>query len=103
MIVVGALPFQEANDSETLIKILEVVYDVPEFVSDDCADLLSKMLVRYEPRNVCAHILSRALADRGCAALAGTGYGHDAPTRLMLPLAQPCVWLRPSSWLCACV
>lgn len=46
MIVVGALPFQEANDSETLIKILEVVYDVPEFVSDDCADLLSKMLVR---------------------------------------------------------
>lgn len=46
MIIAGALPFQESNDSETLIKILEVVYEVPDFVSEECADLLSKVLVR---------------------------------------------------------
>ncbi|KAM6927173.1 SNF related kinase b isoform 1-T2 [Lycodopsis pacificus] len=44
MLVCGAPPFQETNDSETLVMILDCRYRVPEHVSDDCRDLISRML-----------------------------------------------------------
>ncbi|XP_036008064.1 SNF related kinase b [Fundulus heteroclitus] len=44
MLVCGVPPFQETNDSETLVMILDCRYSVPEHVSDDCRDLISRML-----------------------------------------------------------
>ncbi|XP_059191304.1 SNF related kinase b [Centropristis striata] len=44
MLVCGVPPFQETNDSETLVMILDCRYCVPEHVSDDCRDLISRML-----------------------------------------------------------
>uniref|UniRef100_A0A915JI09 Protein kinase domain-containing protein n=1 Tax=Romanomermis culicivorax TaxID=13658 RepID=A0A915JI09_ROMCU len=36
MLVCGRLPFQEANDSETLTKILDCSYILPPHLSEDC-------------------------------------------------------------------
>ncbi|XP_071362150.1 uncharacterized protein [Trachinotus anak] len=44
MLVCGVPPFQETNDSETLVMILDCRYSIPEHVSDDCRDLISRML-----------------------------------------------------------
>lgn len=44
MLVCGVPPFQETNDSETLVMILDCRYSVPEHVSDHCRDLISRML-----------------------------------------------------------
>ncbi|XP_038161488.1 SNF related kinase b [Cyprinodon tularosa] len=44
MLVCGVPPFQETNDSETLVMILDCRYTVPEHVSEDCRDLISRML-----------------------------------------------------------
>lgn len=38
MLVCGALPFQETNDSETLVMILDCRYCVPEHVSGGCKE-----------------------------------------------------------------
>lgn len=46
MLVCGHPPFQEANDSETLTMIMDCKYTVPEHVSPDCRNLISRMLVR---------------------------------------------------------
>eukprot|EP00039_Didymoeca_costata_P030096 m.27878 g.27878 ORF g.27878 m.27878 type:complete len:611 (+) comp7947_c0_seq2:351-2183(+) len=46
MLLTGRLPFQEVNDSETLIKILEANYSTPESISYECSDLLRNILVR---------------------------------------------------------
>ncbi|TRY88004.1 hypothetical protein DNTS_007027 [Danionella cerebrum] len=46
MLVCGRPPFQEANDSETLIMIMDCRYTVPSHVSDQCKDLISRMLQR---------------------------------------------------------
>ncbi|CAD5206749.1 unnamed protein product [Bursaphelenchus okinawaensis] len=46
MLVCGRLPFQEANDSETLTRILDCRYTIPDHVSPNCKDLIQKMLVR---------------------------------------------------------
>jgi serine/threonine protein kinase len=46
MLVTGRAPFQEANDSETLTMILDCKYYLPSHLSPECADLISKMLVR---------------------------------------------------------
>nr|XP_015223738.1 PREDICTED: SNF-related serine/threonine-protein kinase-like [Lepisosteus oculatus] len=46
MLVCGQPPFQEANDSETLIKIMDCQYSVPPHVSEECRDLISHMLQR---------------------------------------------------------
>ena len=46
MLVVGEPPFQEANDSETLIMIMDCKYSVPPHVSGDCRALIDKMLQR---------------------------------------------------------
>ncbi|XP_061533327.1 SNF related kinase b [Phycodurus eques] len=46
MLVCGVPPFQEANDSETLVMILDCRYSIPDHVSSDCRDLISRMLQR---------------------------------------------------------
>lgn len=50
MLVCGVPPFQETNDSETLVMILDCRYCVPEHVSDDCRDLISMMLQKNPSR-----------------------------------------------------
>ena len=47
MLVCGRLPFQEANDSETLTMIMDVKYTIPSEISKPCRDLIGKLLVRY--------------------------------------------------------
>ena len=41
MLVCGRAPFYEANDSETLINIMDVRYSVSEHVSPACQRLVS--------------------------------------------------------------
>lgn len=38
MLVCGVPPFQETNDSETLVMILDCRYSIPEHVSIDCKE-----------------------------------------------------------------
>uniref|UniRef100_A0A669CNY9 non-specific serine/threonine protein kinase n=1 Tax=Oreochromis niloticus TaxID=8128 RepID=A0A669CNY9_ORENI len=38
MLVCGVPPFQETNDSETLVMILDCRYSIPEHVSDECRE-----------------------------------------------------------------
>ncbi|PAV63735.1 hypothetical protein WR25_11567 [Diploscapter pachys] len=46
MLVCSRLPFQETNDSETLTKILDCRYAVPDHLSNPCKNLIQRMLVR---------------------------------------------------------
>ncbi|KAH8855199.1 SNF-related serine/threonine-protein kinase [Schistosoma japonicum] len=46
MLVSGNLPFQETNDSETLIKIMDCDYSMPLHLSPDCKRLISRLLIR---------------------------------------------------------
>uniref|UniRef100_A0A667YBR3 Serine/threonine-protein kinase n=1 Tax=Myripristis murdjan TaxID=586833 RepID=A0A667YBR3_9TELE len=50
MLVCGVPPFQESNDSETLVMILDCRYSIPEHVSDECKDLIFRMLQRDPSR-----------------------------------------------------
>lgn len=50
MLVCGHPPFQEANDSETLTMIMDCKYTTPPHVSNDCRELIARMLLR-EPEN----------------------------------------------------
>ena len=46
MLVCGAAPFQEANDSETLTMIMDCKYSFPSHISTACKKLVSLMLQR---------------------------------------------------------
>ncbi|XP_055306325.1 uncharacterized protein LOC129570658 [Sitodiplosis mosellana] len=46
MLVCGHPPFQEANDSETLTMIMDCKYTTPAHVSNECRDLIARMLLR---------------------------------------------------------
>ena len=46
MLVCGAAPFQEANDSETLTMIMDCKYSFPSHISSACKKLVSLMLQR---------------------------------------------------------
>lgn len=46
MLVCGRLPFQETNDSETLTKIMDCEYTIPDFLSPECANLIQRLLIR---------------------------------------------------------
>ncbi|ODM91226.1 SNF-related serine/threonine-protein kinase [Orchesella cincta] len=50
MLVCGRAPFQEANDSETLIMIMDVKYSIPDVLSRELKDLIRRMLVRDPAR-----------------------------------------------------
>jgi len=40
MLVCGKPPFQEANDSETLIRIMDCHYVTPDHLSPSCIELV---------------------------------------------------------------
>ncbi|XP_008300639.1 serine/threonine-protein kinase SRK2H-like [Stegastes partitus] len=68
MLVCGVPPFQETNDSETLVMILDCRYSVPEHVSHDCRDLISRMLQKDPSRRASldeieAHLWLQGLDD----------------------------------------
>ena len=46
MLVCGRLPFQEANDSETLARIMDCSYSLPAHLSPACRGLIDKLLRR---------------------------------------------------------
>ena len=46
MLVCGQAPFHEANDSETLTMIMDCKYSVPKHISNECKNLIAKMLIR---------------------------------------------------------
>ncbi|XP_067853859.1 SNF related kinase b [Heptranchias perlo] len=46
MLVCGYPPFYEVNDSETLTMIMDCRYTVPQHISTDCRNLISRMLQR---------------------------------------------------------
>ncbi|MFH4974187.1 hypothetical protein AB6A40_000896 [Gnathostoma spinigerum] len=50
MLLCGRLPFQEANDSETLTKILDCKYSIPDSLSGRARNLISRMLVKDPAR-----------------------------------------------------
>ncbi|XP_071477473.1 uncharacterized protein [Diadema antillarum] len=52
MLVCGEPPFNETNDSETLTKIMDCEYHMPEHLSEECQSLISKMLVRKPERRM---------------------------------------------------
>jgi len=45
-IITAELPFQECTEHETVIKILEVDFECPAHVSESCAELVSKIMVK---------------------------------------------------------
>ncbi|CAF3491994.1 unnamed protein product [Rotaria sp. Silwood1] len=46
MLVTGRAPFQEANDSETVMMILDCCYKLPPHISPECQNLIHRMIVR---------------------------------------------------------
>ncbi|CAI2737528.1 unnamed protein product [Dicrocoelium dendriticum] len=46
MLVCGRLPFQELNDSETLTKIMDCDYTIPDYLSPECVSLIRRLLIR---------------------------------------------------------
>lgn len=46
MLVCGEAPFHSANDSETLTMIMDCKYKVSNHVSEECKQLIGRMLVR---------------------------------------------------------
>ncbi|WKX90172.1 hypothetical protein Q1695_009203 [Nippostrongylus brasiliensis] len=83
MLVCGRLPFQEANDSETLTKILDCRYITPEHLSNACRNLIQRMLVRDPSKRAgLAEIVSNAwvmAGDRGHAAVLPLIVKHHLP------------------------
>uniref|UniRef100_A0A0K2URB9 SNF-related serine/threonine-protein kinase n=1 Tax=Lepeophtheirus salmonis TaxID=72036 RepID=A0A0K2URB9_LEPSM len=53
MLVCGAAPFQEANDSETLTMIMDCKYTFPKHISSQCKKLISSMLQRNPMHRAC--------------------------------------------------
>ncbi|VDO29966.1 unnamed protein product [Haemonchus placei] len=83
MLVCGRLPFQEANDSETLTKILDCRYSTPDHLSNACRNLIQRMLVRDPSKRAgLAEIASNAwvmAGDRGHAAVLPLIVKHHLP------------------------
>ncbi|KAL6730606.1 hypothetical protein Aduo_001568 [Ancylostoma duodenale] len=83
MLVCGRLPFQEANDSETLTKILDCRYTTPEHLSNACKNLIQRMLVRDPSKRAgLAEIVSNPwvmAGDRGHAAALPLIVKHHLP------------------------
>jgi SNF-related kinase len=46
MLVCGEAPFHSANDSETVTMIMDCKYKVSNHVSEECKNLIGRMLVR---------------------------------------------------------
>jgi SNF-related kinase len=52
MFVTARAPFQEASDSETLTMILDCKYYLPSYLSQECKDLIEKMLKREPEQRI---------------------------------------------------
>uniref|UniRef100_A0AC35TMB6 Protein kinase domain-containing protein n=1 Tax=Rhabditophanes sp. KR3021 TaxID=114890 RepID=A0AC35TMB6_9BILA len=66
MLLCGRLPFQETNESETLTKILDCKYTIPDNVSNDAKYLISRMLVRNPKERAClSEIIEHSWVIRG--------------------------------------
>lgn len=68
MLVCGRSPFQERNDSETLTKIMDCKYSMPCHVSNECSELIGKMLVvapeeRFSLQQIGEHPWMQQLQD----------------------------------------
>ena len=46
MMIVGTLPFTDLNESNTVFRILDVKYIVPDWATDGFRDLVARVLVR---------------------------------------------------------
>uniref|UniRef100_A0A1I7WT48 Protein kinase domain-containing protein n=1 Tax=Heterorhabditis bacteriophora TaxID=37862 RepID=A0A1I7WT48_HETBA len=83
MLVCGRLPFQETNDSETLTKILDCRYTVPDHLSIPCTNLIQRMLVRDPSKRASlAEIVTNSwvvAGDRGHAAVLPLIVRHHLP------------------------
>ncbi|CAF4215160.1 unnamed protein product [Rotaria socialis] len=59
MLVTGRAPFQEANDSETVMMILDCCYKLPPNISSECQNLIHHMIVREpEKRSTLDEVMS---------------------------------------------
>ncbi|CAF2495884.1 unnamed protein product [Rotaria sp. Silwood2] len=59
MLVTGRAPFQEANDSETVMMILDCCYKLPPHISSECQNLIHRMIVREpEKRSTLDEVMS---------------------------------------------
>ncbi|EFO26069.2 CAMK/CAMKL/SNRK protein kinase [Loa loa] len=71
MLLCGRLPFQEANDSETLTKILDCKYSVPDTLSLHARYLISRMLVKdVQKRATLNEIINNSWVKAGDLGLA---------------------------------
>lgn len=70
MLVCGAAPFQEANDSETLTMIMDCKYSFPSHISPACKKLVSLMLQRQPHlRASLEDIMKDPWLNEGCTSL----------------------------------
>lgn len=58
--ICGYLPFEDPNTSKLYKKILGGEYSIPKFVSEDCADMMKKVLntdpeTRFKVRQIREH------------------------------------------------
>ena len=73
MLVCGAAPFQEANDSETLTMIMDCKYSFPSHISTACKKLVSLMLQRQPHlRASLEDIMKDPWLNDGCISLSET-------------------------------
>ncbi|VIO96036.1 Protein kinase domain containing protein [Brugia malayi] len=71
MLLCGRLPFQEANDSETLTKILDCKYSLPDTLSLHARYLISRMLVKdVQKRAALSEIINSSWVKAGDLGLA---------------------------------
>ncbi|VDP15518.1 unnamed protein product [Onchocerca flexuosa] len=71
MLLCGRLPFQEANDSETLTKILDCKYSLPDTLSPHARYLISRMLVKdVQKRAALSEIINNSWVKAGDLGLA---------------------------------
>ncbi len=69
MLVCGEPPFNETNDSETLTMIMDCKYCLPDYISQDCRNLIDSMLQRDpEKRHNLEQIFNSRWLKRGKAA-----------------------------------
>lgn len=79
MLVCGQLPFEKANDSETLTMIMDCKYTFPQYLSSECKSLISSMLVRDPTkRSTLAHIADHPWL-KGHASITETNNGKTLP------------------------
>ncbi|CAJ0930200.1 unnamed protein product, partial [Mesorhabditis belari] len=95
MLVVGRLPFQEANDSETLTKILDCRFSLPDSLSASCKSLINRMLIRDSSKRAGLSEISMhpwvAQGDRGHAEAIPLIERHHLPEDAHLTIIEQMV------------